>query len=89
MRHFLCIALSAALTYMFTYALLTVFSQWYEPRYINNDDELGVAIFWSFLALVLITMCGAYFGHRYYVNAVRRNSVNPCIAPNVKKEQNP
>jgi len=88
MKHFLCIAISAALAYMLSYAFLTLFSQWYEPKYINNDDELGVAIFWSFLALLLLTIGGAYVGHRYYVNAIRRNSGNPRIAPNVKKEKN-
>ena len=89
MKHFLCIALSTALAYMLSYVLLTLFSQWYEPKYISNDDELGIAIFWSFLVLAVITMGGAYFGHRYYVNVVRRNSGTPHIAPNVKKEQNP
>lgn len=73
-QRILCILAGAIIIGVSGNYIIDWVARWYGPRYIQSDQDIGIAYLYSLVALVIFIVAGAFVGNALFKNLIRRST---------------
>lgn len=64
MKQLAYVIVGVIIGYAAGYLLVSIFAQWYEPRFVKSDDDIGTAYFYSLIFLAVTSISGGIAGFK-------------------------